>query len=396
MGGGGIVIAGAGPAGMMLAYQLASNGVEVRVLEQHPDFEREFRGELIGPSVLPVLDSLGILPRLVERGLARRDVERRMFVGPRRRVTLPMGKELGALVSQPGLLALLHEQCSRFPSYRMDFDTSVLRAVRDGERVVAFDTKSGGVAGRTEGELLVVCNGRNSRLRRDLGLELELEVKPDDTLWLRFDFSDAKELLPNDVHVHMFGGGVVVVVFATCKHRLQIAYSAPGDLGALRKDLPALRQAVLPRIAPNELAAAVARKMDEGMESQLLKVSIDRLKQWHLPGLLFLGDAAHTMGPAGAQGLNLAIRDSIVAANHILEAKKSGGALDDALALIEAERRPEIEASQAGQLRAYRMVHKPLAVEHMMFTVLGLVMKVKTFAAPQPAAVAPKYPVPAA
>lgn len=39
-----VVIVGAGPAGMMLAYQLASNGVRVRVLERHPDFEREFRG----------------------------------------------------------------------------------------------------------------------------------------------------------------------------------------------------------------------------------------------------------------------------------------------------------------------------------------------------------------
>jgi 2-polyprenyl-6-methoxyphenol hydroxylase-like FAD-dependent oxidoreductase len=45
-----VVIAGAGPAGMILAYQLARRGVPVRVLERHPDFEREFRGELIGPS----------------------------------------------------------------------------------------------------------------------------------------------------------------------------------------------------------------------------------------------------------------------------------------------------------------------------------------------------------
>src|SRR5262245_12495191 len=107
-----VVIAGAGPAGMMLAYLLASNDVPVRVLERHADFEREFRGELIGPSVLPVLEQLGILPILVERGLARTGTERRMFAGRTRRVTLPSGNEPGALVSQPGLLGLLHELCS--------------------------------------------------------------------------------------------------------------------------------------------------------------------------------------------------------------------------------------------------------------------------------------------
>ena len=68
---------------MMLAYQLVTNGVPVRVLERHADFEREFRGELIGPSVLPVLETLGILPILVERGLARTGVQRRMLLAAR-------------------------------------------------------------------------------------------------------------------------------------------------------------------------------------------------------------------------------------------------------------------------------------------------------------------------
>jgi 2-polyprenyl-6-methoxyphenol hydroxylase-like FAD-dependent oxidoreductase len=49
-----IVIVGAGPAGMMLAYQLAANGISVRVFERHKDFEREFRGEFAQPSLLEV------------------------------------------------------------------------------------------------------------------------------------------------------------------------------------------------------------------------------------------------------------------------------------------------------------------------------------------------------
>lgn len=279
---------------------------------------------------------------------------------------MPIGTELGALVSQPGLLALLHEQCSRFPHYELRLGTTALRAVREGDRVVALETRSDGHEDRITGAPFIVCSGRNSRLRKDTDIPLELDAKPDNTLWLRFDLADQPELLPESLEVHMFGGGVVVVIYATTRSRLQIAYSAPGEVGALRKDIPALRAALLPRLA-----------------------------RWSAPGLLFLGDAAHTMGPAGAQGLNLALRDSIVAANVMLDALAAGAPIDGAVfERIEAERRPEIVAAQAGQLRAYGMVHKPLLVQHLMFTMLAAVMRVKKFAMPPAPVVEARYVAP--
>ena len=39
------VIAGGGPAGMMLGFLLARAGIEVAVLEKHSDFLRDFRGD---------------------------------------------------------------------------------------------------------------------------------------------------------------------------------------------------------------------------------------------------------------------------------------------------------------------------------------------------------------
>jgi 2-polyprenyl-6-methoxyphenol hydroxylase-like FAD-dependent oxidoreductase len=385
-----VVIAGAGPAGMMLAYQLVSNGVPVTVLEQHQDFEREFRGELIGPSVHPALERFGLLPELVRRGLARSGVERRMFVGASRRVRLPTGTELGALVSQPGLLGLLHEACSRHAHYEMRFGSAVVGLVREGERVVGFETKAGPV----RGDVCVATNGRGSIVRKHAAATLELEEKPDSTLWLRFDLTGAESALPEHVQVHMFGGGVVVVLFRTTRSRLQIAYSAPGDVAGLRKDPAGLRAALLPRLS-EPLRGLVGQRIGGEFESQVLRVSIDRLSRWHVPGLLFLGDAAHTMGPAGAQGLNLAIRDAFVAANHVLDAVTAGSPVgDDVFAAIEAERRPEITGAQTGQLRAYGMVQKPLLVQHLMFTMLGLVMRFKPFPAIEGPPVEPRYVVP--
>src|SRR3954470_10360917 len=97
-----VVIVGAGPAGMMLAYQLAMNGVPVRVLERHPDFRREFRGELMQGSVVAQLEKAGLFQILLERGLALPNMKRQMFVGATREVRIPAPVETGAVVNQPG------------------------------------------------------------------------------------------------------------------------------------------------------------------------------------------------------------------------------------------------------------------------------------------------------
>ncbi|MFL5380724.1 MAG: FAD-dependent oxidoreductase, partial [Myxococcales bacterium] len=74
-----VVIAGGGPAGMVLAYQLASNGVDVTVLERHPDFDREFRGELLQAPIVEALENAGLMRILLERGLALPGIRRRML-----------------------------------------------------------------------------------------------------------------------------------------------------------------------------------------------------------------------------------------------------------------------------------------------------------------------------
>src|SRR3954471_18382686 len=61
------VIAGGGPAGMMLGYLLARAGIDVTVLEKHADFLRDFRGDTIHPSTLEILYELGLLEEFLKR-----------------------------------------------------------------------------------------------------------------------------------------------------------------------------------------------------------------------------------------------------------------------------------------------------------------------------------------
>src|SRR5262249_35042662 len=57
---------------------------------------------------------------------------------------------------------------------------------------------------------------------------------------------------------------------------------------------------------------------------KLLTVKVDRLRRWHRPGLLCIGDAAHAMSPVGGVGINLAIQDAVAAANLLCEPLRAG------------------------------------------------------------------------
>jgi len=71
---------------------------------------------------------------------------------------------------------------------------------------------------------------------------------------------------------------------------------------------------------------------------KLLTVAIDRLRQWHRPGLLCIGDAAHAMSPVGGVGVNLAVQDAVAAANILAEPLRAGAVTAAHLAAVQARR----------------------------------------------------------
>ena len=57
-----IIIVGAGPTGITLAWLLTQAGIAVTLIEAAPDFSRTFRGEGLMPSGLDALEQMGLLP----------------------------------------------------------------------------------------------------------------------------------------------------------------------------------------------------------------------------------------------------------------------------------------------------------------------------------------------
>ncbi len=126
---------------MLLAYLLVTNGISVRVLERHPDFKREFRGEGIQPSVMQTLDELGFLPHLLERGIAVSAHQAQIFLDGQPVATLDGSEaeagDFGLIVFQEGFLEFLHQQCSQYEHYRLDMGVTVTGIVREDGRVAA-------------------------------------------------------------------------------------------------------------------------------------------------------------------------------------------------------------------------------------------------------------------
>jgi 2-polyprenyl-6-methoxyphenol hydroxylase-like FAD-dependent oxidoreductase len=83
-----------------------------------------------------------------------------------------------------------------------------------------------------------------------------------------------------------------------------------------------------------------------------------------------LGDAAHPMSPIRAQGINMALRDVIVAANHlvsVLQQSPNLAAIDHALAQIQAEREPEIieiQRLQQAEVAQAELMHNYPILRH--------------------------------
>jgi 2-polyprenyl-6-methoxyphenol hydroxylase-like FAD-dependent oxidoreductase len=95
---------------------------------------------------------------------------------------------------------------------------------------------------------------------------------------------------------------------------------------------------------------------------KLLTVGVDRLERWWKPGLLCIGDAAHTMSPLGGVGVNIAVQDAVAAANILTDPLKGDRLKDSDLQAVQQRRLWPVRATQAVQVfMQNRMIAPTLA-----------------------------------
>jgi 2-polyprenyl-6-methoxyphenol hydroxylase-like FAD-dependent oxidoreductase len=155
----------------------------------------------------------------------------------------------------------------------------------------------------------------------------------------------------------------VAVTFPSADGQLQIGFLIPkGGFSALRARNPEGWTDELIGRLPAYLADHLRAHREAVSGATLLNVVCGRLTEWTAPGLLLIGDAAHPMSPVGGQGVNIALRDALVAANHlcpVLSAGSDAEAVDAAARRVKDERWPEIVAVQQMQADQAHLMFSP-------------------------------------
>jgi 2-polyprenyl-6-methoxyphenol hydroxylase-like FAD-dependent oxidoreductase len=317
-------IVGGGPAGSVLALLLARRGVNVSLLEAHLDFDREFRGDTIHPSVMEIMDQLGLAERLLElRHTKVRSATVQTVAGPFTPLDFSHLKTKYPYITmmpQTSFLEFITAEAERYPNFRLSMGARVRELVEeDGVvRGVRYEGEDGWREVRAV--LTVGADGRGSRLRRLGGFEPVKTSPPMDVLWFKLPREEGDP----EGAMGRVGRGHIAILLDRYEYWQAGYVITKGTFPQLRQEgIGALRRSFAQLIP--EFADRVEHLKDWKQVS-LLSVESSRCPLWYKPGLLLIGDAAHVMSPVGGVGINYAIQDAVVAANMLAEPLKESQA----------------------------------------------------------------------
>jgi 2-polyprenyl-6-methoxyphenol hydroxylase-like FAD-dependent oxidoreductase len=345
-------VVGGGPAGVMLGYLLARAGVAVTVLEKHNDFFRDFRGDTVHPSTLEVMYELGILDdflkvphqQLTSAGGIYGDYPFTAAVTS----ALPTHCKFIALMPQWDFLDFLTGKAREFPSFNLRMQNEAIGLIDEGGRIRGVKAKTPDGTAEIRADLVVGCDGRQSRTRQAANFAVQEFGVPIDVLWFRISRSanDPEELLGNINY-----GSVLLLIPRGDYFQAGLVIRKDSFDEIKQQGLDEFQQKLL-RIAP--YLGDRVQELRDWDQIKLLSVQINRLRQWYRPGLLCIGDAAHAMSPVFGVGINLAIQDAVATANLLADPLRQGRVTEALLASLQQRREFPARVTQFLQVNAHR------------------------------------------
>jgi 2-polyprenyl-6-methoxyphenol hydroxylase-like FAD-dependent oxidoreductase len=351
-------IVGGGPAGMMLGFLLARAGVEVIVLEKHGDFLRDFRGDTVHPSTMTVMQELGLLDDFLE--LPHHKIQKFAGYFGTKRVEmvdlshLPVPAPFIAMMPQWDFLDFIAARGKALPRFKLLMHAEAKVLISEDGKVVGVSATVDGKEEEIRADLVVGCDGRHSIVREQTGLKLDVLGAPMDVMWFRVSRQDGD---PSEVMGRFNVGGMIVMLDRG--DYWQCAYVIPkGAADRVRAEgLDKVRQA-LSRLMPGfEQRLSELTSMDD---LKLLTVAVERLETWWKPGVLCIGDAAHTMSPIGGVGVNIAIQDAVAASNILAAPLREKRLKESDLAAVQKRRFFPAMITQAIQVAVQNNIIAPM------------------------------------
>ncbi len=311
-----VLIAGAGPVGLIAAARLVQSGVPVTVFEAGPTLSEESRASTFHPPTLDMLQTLSAAEPLIARGLIAPRFQYRSkrhgVMGEFDFSTLAdvTGHPYRVQSEQSNLTRILHDRLAGNPLFQAQFDSRVAGVTQAPSAVTVTVERNG----RTEthaGRWLIGADGARSDVRRALGIAFEGFTWPERFLVVSTPF-DFAGVVP----------GLVTVSYVADPERWHFLLRIPGlwrvmfpiagdesdELASTAAFAQALMATVVPGIARYEIA-----------HTTLYKVHQRVAKTFRLGRAFLVGDAAHINNPLGGMGMNGGIHDAMNLASRLLD-----------------------------------------------------------------------------
>ncbi|WP_416967923.1 rifampin monooxygenase [Streptomyces sp. 4F14] len=320
-----VIVAGAGPTGLMLAAELRLHGVRVLVLERDPAPSGQSRALGLHVRSIEVLDQRGLLDRFLPLG------QRFAVGGIFAAIRTPWPERLDTAHSY--ILAVPQTTTERLLA---EHAAEAGAEVRRGAELVGLTQDSGGVTveladgSRVQARYLVGCDGGRSTVRRLLGVGFPGEPAVSETMLGEFEVGVSPEEL--------------AAVVAEVRHRSERFGTMPLGGGVYRVIVPAEGFSKTPptleefkqrlrEFAGTDLGVHSPRWISRFGDGTRLA------ERYRVGRVLLAGDAAHVHPPTGGQGLNLGLQDAFNL-GWKLAAEVNGWAPQGLLDTYHAERHP--------------------------------------------------------
>lgn len=340
-----VLIAGAGPVGLVLAWRLARAGVPVRVFEREPTLLPMLRSSTFHPPTLDMLDEDGVSHALHQVGRRTPTWQIRLHeTGERAEFDLSI---IADATRHPWRLqcdqsVLVNELEMRLRAIDASIVTrgaQVLAAGEDGSGAWVDWQTSDGTVRREYGAWLVGCDGGRSTVREAIGASFDGSSYPETTILATTTFA-FEDVLPglSGINYVWSSEGTYSLLRLADLWRVSLHPSSGADIDAELH--PGRIRARLAAITPTAASAPIH-------EVRPYRVHQRIASHWRRGRLLIAGDAAHLNNPKGGMGMNGGIHDAFELASCLesIHAGQDPACLDR----YEARRKPVVRDDIIGQ-----------------------------------------------
>jgi 2-polyprenyl-6-methoxyphenol hydroxylase-like FAD-dependent oxidoreductase len=349
-------IVGGGPAGMMLGLLLAKRGAQVVVLEGHENFEREFRGEVLQPSTAHLLDQIGLLEYILEQPHSLIDSGKVRYNGrPVGNISFKrISPEYPYAIWMPQniFLSALHRKAQPLPTFDCWMGAHVTQLIEENGAVAGVrGVQHGDEPFEVRADVVIGADGRYSTIAKLGGFKPAYEHHDFDLIW----FTIEQPAGWSSTFYVSLSDKVRGLMLPKYPHHIQTGIALPaGVWKQWRKEGVA---AVAERIRGfDDIFEDFAAGLQDFSPFFPLECIVRLVEDWARDGLLLIGDSAHTMSPAGAIGVNVAVATAAVAAQVLFPRFGRGPIPHAELKAVQQIREADVRQLHQLQLKAQTLL----------------------------------------